>query len=594
MLYAEGTTFVAIDFETATSRPDSACAVGLVACRHGSVVRSRGYLIRPPSRRFTFSGIHGFSWEDVRDAPSFEELWPALRPWLGPAQFLAAHNAAFDQEVLHACCDRYGLTPPRQRFVCTVEVARQQWEISPTDLPSVCERLGIPVRHHDAESDALACAQVVLAAEARGWRSTGSRTRASANRSMSRWAESWPWCTEPGEQDDKTSAATLTAMPQLTDNPFTPGAGLTPAYMGRRPEVEGELLRILGAARSGRSGAHAALLFGPRGNGKTVLLNWFQRQARGGDGGEPVPVVRFSSRDLGDPERTAEAIRIAATGWTTTWERLRNALSGASVSIPPFSVQVGDGGGERLRSALRRWLAQGRGPLVLTVDEAHVAVPRALGDFLDAVQIAGDERPVAVVLAGTPGVLRTLDDADTSFWSRFRKLRVGLLSDEAAFAVLAEPLRAAGTPADEVAADALARAADNYPYFLQLHGEAAWDALAESGADRFSADRVPSALDAVRNQRRLYYADRHAEFRRENLLPLARDVALAFRDAAAGALAMNDLHGLLARYRDAAARNPADLEDFLAAKGYIWQTEDGSAWVPGIPSLMDYMVELTE
>ncbi|MYA44448.1 MAG: hypothetical protein F4089_01295 [Gammaproteobacteria bacterium] len=48
-------SFVAIDFEIANSRHDSACAVGLAACSGGRVVQSRSYLIRPPGRRFTFT-----------------------------------------------------------------------------------------------------------------------------------------------------------------------------------------------------------------------------------------------------------------------------------------------------------------------------------------------------------------------------------------------------------------------------------------------------------------------------------------------------------------------------------------------------------
>ena len=380
-------------------------------------------------------------------------------------------------------------------------------------------------------------------------------------------------------------------MSGIADNPFTPGAGLTPAYMGRRPDVERELHRLLSALRAGRHGARAALLFGPRGNGKTVLLNWFQRQARGEDGGEPVAVVRFSSRDLGDPERLGDVIQRAASDWTSAWGRIRRAISGAAVSIPPFTVQVGEGGGNGpLQAALRRWLEEGRGPLALTADEAHITEPSALGDFLDAVQIAGDNRSLAVVLAGTPDVLGTLEAAGSSFWSRFRKLRIGLLDDEAAPAVLAEPLRAAGKAADDGAVRNLARAADNYPYFLQLHGEAAWDALVESGSQRLRQDDVASVVEAVRKQRRLYHGDRHAEFRRADLLPLAREVALAFRSAADGRLAMSELTSLLAD-RSAA---PAELEDFLAGKGYIWQTDDGSAWTPGIPSLMEYMIELTE
>ena len=162
-------TFVAIDFETATTRRDSACAVGLAAGCDGRIVVSRTYLIRPPSAQFTSTDLHGLGWEDVRDAPTFAELWPTLRTWIDDAAFVAAHNAPFDRSVLHACCARYRLRPPRASFTCTVQLARTQWGIRPTKLPCVCRRLRIPLRHHDAGSDAVACARIVLVAEAAGW-----------------------------------------------------------------------------------------------------------------------------------------------------------------------------------------------------------------------------------------------------------------------------------------------------------------------------------------------------------------------------------------------------------------------------------------
>ena len=178
------TTFVAIDFETATTRRDSACAVGLAACCGGRIVLSRIYLIRPPAARFTFTGLHGLDWDDVRDAPTFAELWPTLRAWIDDAAFVAAHNAAFDRSVLRACCARYRLRAPRTRFVCTVDIARAQWDIRPTKLPDVCRRLRIPLRHHDAGADAVACARIVLAAEAEGWRPGSRRTRRTKTRAI--------------------------------------------------------------------------------------------------------------------------------------------------------------------------------------------------------------------------------------------------------------------------------------------------------------------------------------------------------------------------------------------------------------------------
>ena len=41
------------------------------------------------------------------------------------------------------------------------------------------------------------------------------------------------------------------------------------------------------------------------------------------------------------------------------------------------------------------------------------------------------------------------------------------------------------------------------------------------------------------------------------------------------------------------AGDPAEMRTLLNAKGFVWQDDDDH-WTPGIPSLMDYMIERTE
>jgi len=158
--------FVAIDFETADYLPDSACSVGLVRVEGMRIVGRETVLIRPPRRRFTFSWLHGITWEMVAGEPTFSEVWPRLLPLLEGAVFLAAHNAWFDRRVLSTCCAAASLRVPELSFLCTVRLARQRWPERPNDLASVCRRLGIALKHHDAGSDAEACARIVIAARA--------------------------------------------------------------------------------------------------------------------------------------------------------------------------------------------------------------------------------------------------------------------------------------------------------------------------------------------------------------------------------------------------------------------------------------------
>lgn len=160
----EGPSFAAIDFETADFGRDSACAVGVVRVEKGRIVRRESRLIRPPRREFVFTYIHGIAWEDVAGAAPFGEVWAEIRETLQGVEFLAAHNAPFDRSVLQACCFSARLDPPPLPFECTVRHARRRWGIRPTTLPAVCRALDIPLRHHDALSDAEACAQIMMAA----------------------------------------------------------------------------------------------------------------------------------------------------------------------------------------------------------------------------------------------------------------------------------------------------------------------------------------------------------------------------------------------------------------------------------------------
>ena len=163
------TCFAAIDFETANQSGTSACAVGVVIVEQGRIATRLYELIRPPSRLFAFTRIHGIGWDDVKDARSFDAVWNDIEREIAGVNFLAAHNAPFDKGVLGACCSSYRMPGVDLPFVCTVRLARAQWDIRPTRLPDVCRYLGIALRHHQADSDAEACARIVMAAEQEGW-----------------------------------------------------------------------------------------------------------------------------------------------------------------------------------------------------------------------------------------------------------------------------------------------------------------------------------------------------------------------------------------------------------------------------------------
>jgi DNA polymerase-3 subunit epsilon len=156
-------TFVAIDFETADHGADSACAIGMVRVEHGRIIRRIRQFFRPPRDLMMFTHIHGITLDYVEEKPTFAQAWPVLNEVLEGSDFLAAHNAGFDRSVLHACCASAGITAPTLPWVCSVRQARRVLGIRPANLANVARVMGIKLNHHDALSDAEACARIVMA-----------------------------------------------------------------------------------------------------------------------------------------------------------------------------------------------------------------------------------------------------------------------------------------------------------------------------------------------------------------------------------------------------------------------------------------------
>lgn len=158
--------FTAIDFETANAQRNSACSLGLVRVENGVIVESKDWLISPPEMYFNPMNvsIHGIREEDVMNEPSFNFIWEEVEKYLD-GKMVIAHNASFDVSVLRACLETYGINFPEFDYMCTVQISRMIWPNMPNHkLNTMAHRFNIPLKHHDALEDTLACAKIAIKA----------------------------------------------------------------------------------------------------------------------------------------------------------------------------------------------------------------------------------------------------------------------------------------------------------------------------------------------------------------------------------------------------------------------------------------------
>lgn len=362
--------------------------------------------------------------------------------------------------------------------------------------------------------------------------------------------------------------------------PFQPGPGGMPPYLAGR-ETEQEFFRaLLGRMEERGPLPSEVILYGPRGNGKTVLLGWLRAEAAGHGGAVETVVLLPSSI----PDTTRLAERLLPRSW---WDRLTpDEVKVAGVSWRPGAVGPAPPPEDVLAARARR------APLLVVMDEAHtldLEVGRAL---LNASQEVRQQLPLLLVLAGTPNLKGHLGAMGASFWNRAKQLRVGRLDEAATAEAFRRPFEEAGIA---VAADALAgmvALSHGYPYFIQLLGQEAWRQVSANDlSGELSADALERARSGFEETKADYYQHRFFELRERRLLRVAESVAASFADRATLTVAELDraIRGGLEEPSDDAAADRA--EAALSDLGFIWGTRVTPGWEPGIPSLMDYVLE---
>lgn len=149
-------TFTAIDFETANHNANSICQVGLVRVENGIITDEIDIFVKPPDNyyHYMFPGIHGITAQMTKYAPTFNKIWPQIKPYI-QNQNLVAHNISFDKRCLINTLSHYKLALPDYTEHCTYKLFGEALNVC-------CRKHKILLNHHNALSDAKACAALFL------------------------------------------------------------------------------------------------------------------------------------------------------------------------------------------------------------------------------------------------------------------------------------------------------------------------------------------------------------------------------------------------------------------------------------------------
>ena len=288
-------------------------------------------------------------------------------------------------------------------------------------------------------------------------------------------------------------------------NPFTATVGKTPVVVAGRDEY----LRDFDAAIQDGPGSHEriSIITGPRGVGKTVLLNEFEAVAKShawhviSETTTRGFIDRIRDRAYklveelsGEPKRRLSGIKLPYLGFDTE-------------SVPAYSPTP------TLRSVLDELfdcqaeidarLGQEPVGLLITLDELHYAHMDEIVEFGTTIQhLVREDRQIAVAMAGIPGAVKPLLAADegrnpVTFLRRANRIETGMVSIEEVRVALEETTAQVGVSWTPGALDIASKATGGYPFMIQLVGQHAFRNLIDN---KINEDAVKHGIGAARRK----------------------------------------------------------------------------------------------
>lgn len=389
-------------------------------------------------------------------------------------------------------------------------------------------------------------------------------------------------------------------MPYNTDQSerprklFKPGPGSPPPEMAGRTERMADFEEAMSTLKDcwsrGEGGTRPRILFGPRGVGKTVLMDEIKKEWGGSsDIVQATPAADLNGADVG-------RICSLLSSDNKFWDKFE--IEGGTLG-PKALAQISFSAKKQAmeKIALQHIYEECQGkPKVLIVDEAQELVedPRSASSLLNICQDLYRRAPFLLVLAGTPDLPKKIGRLRSTFMRRSRQVSMGNLSPEASRDALRKPLLKYITSFDPEALEKIVADAGGYPFFLQVWGEQLWKPIYDNDLDELTDSLRECVEHEVRAEKDVLYDSYYNEI----LDPIHNDSAFAVvhafnrkeelpREAVVRAVISAIDHTQDMRERRRLAN---EIIDHLCAKDVLWEPEP-LRMKPGMPSFHQYIRE---
>ena len=368
------------------------------------------------------------------------------------------------------------------------------------------------------------------------------------------------------------------------NNPFNPGAGVSPPELAGRSDVLEQAITALERTKRGRH-AKSLMILGLRGVGKTVLLNEIRKEAEGRgylveqiearDGEDLRQLLIHALRrvllQLDRPGQTIEAVKKGLRVLRSFIGKITVSAGGVDVTLgvdpEPGHADSGDFEADvkDVLVATAHAAKAAKRPVALLIDELQYVSRPELAALIRGMHAVNQEGlPLLLFGAGLPQLAGQAGDAKSYAERLFDFPRLDRLDKDDACKAIRDPVEGEGAHIENGALDEIYAQTRGYPYFLQEWGYNAWNV---AKGDAITGKDAAAATDqSIRKLDESFFRVRF-----DRLTPLEREYMRYLAELGEGPQRSSDV----AKAMNRNGRSLGPTRDNLIKKGMIYAPEHG-------------------
>ncbi len=370
-------------------------------------------------------------------------------------------------------------------------------------------------------------------------------------------------------------------------NPFRAGLGYIPPYMAGRDRELSHLRKCLQAAVNGDE-PNVVLMVGPRGCGKTALLNWTEEYVQKHFTNRIH--TYFRSKEI---PHTQDAFALKILEDVYEYDPPQKRVGEGKVVGVGGSVEWGSSKLRGVQGKLRD-ISQSQ-PLAILVDELAATHPEGVSALFNVAQfLQNKSKHVLTVAAGTPKAIDLIRNSDPTFYDKSTKLDIGLISKEATRLAIEKPLRENGATIDASVLDAVFDDTEGYPLFVTYWAEALADRAILSDAAHIEMSHFSDVREQVARKKTGVYKTRANDWEDEDVFVLNDVLTETEAQRRTHSLTAYGLKKVVERVFDAHGRDTSDVTAFrdkILHTGFLWEPMEADHLILGLPSFANYVMD---